>query len=69
MANHPVSFMKTFCLHLLDYFYIASGYNNRLLLPQRYRHQLEQFTKDFNVEQIKTLWKMKDIYMSILWYI
>jgi len=53
MANHPVSFTKTFCLNLVDYFYIASWYNNRLLLPQRCRHQLEQNIQDFNVKQCR----------------
>lgn len=64
MANHPVSFMKAFCLHLVDYFLITGWYNS-LLLPQRYRCHLEQYTQDFNMEQMKSLWKMKEIYIVI----
>lgn len=67
MENHPVSFTKAFCLHLADYFFLLlADKTNSLVLPQRYRCQLEQHTQDFNMEQMKNLWKMKEIYVTLL---
>lgn len=64
MAKHPVSFMKTFCLHLVGYFYIQQQF----IAPAEIQTSTSATHTGFDCGADKDA-QENEGYISLVWYI